>query len=429
MRIIWPEKKVRSWDGLIAALNERVRQPGTTNAWVFPVKTRIDMLTTGIRTPIGIKIFGDDLANIETVATQVESFVQKLPRTRSVIADRSLGGYYLDIKIKRESLATYGMTIESANKLIEGVIGGMNVTTIIDGRARYSVNIRYQRGFRSSVNKLKRSLVTVNEDKQIPLMEIADVEITSGPPVIKDENGLLTSWVFVDLENSTDMNGYVKTLDKELQDSGLFTKGLTYKISGQFEFLERAKKRFQMIIPLTLLLILILLYSNTKSWPEVFIVLFSISFSLIGAFWLLALLGYKLSIAVWVGIIALVGIDAETGIIMLLYLDLVYKKTQKKHGVRSKADLIQVIQEGAVARVRPKVMAVLTTFVGLLPIMWASVHETGADVAKRIAAPMVGGIVTSFITTLLVYPCIYMMWKERNLKKSQETLSESVQKK
>lgn len=429
LRIIWPEKKVRSWDGLIAALNERVRQPGTTNAWVFPVKTRIDMLTTGIRTPIGIKIFGDDLANIETVATQVESFVQKLPRTRSVIADRSLGGYYLDIKIKRESLATYGMTIESANKLIEGVIGGMNVTTIIDGRARYSVNIRYQRGFRSSVNKLKRSLVTVNEDKQIPLMEIADVEITSGPPVIKDENGLLTSWVFVDLENSTDMNGYVKTLDKELQDSGLFTKGLTYKISGQFEFLERAKKRFQMIIPLTLLLILILLYSNTKSWPEVFIVLFSISFSLIGAFWLLALLGYKLSIAVWVGIIALVGIDAETGIIMLLYLDLVYKKTQKKHGVRSKADLIQVIQEGAVARVRPKVMAVLTTFVGLLPIMWASVHETGADVAKRIAAPMVGGIVTSFITTLLVYPCIYMMWKERNLKKSQETLSESVQKK
>lgn len=424
--LAWPEMRQRSWTELIEALNERVQLPGTTNAWVFPVKTRIDMLTTGIRTPIGIKIFGDDLTKIEKIATKVETLVQKLPDTRSVIADRSMGGYYLDIKIRRESLAAYGMTIESANKLIEGVLGGMNVTTIIDGRARYPVNIRYQRDFRSSIDRLKRSLVTVNKKKHIPLMEIADIEISSGPPVIKDENGLLTSWVFVDLDTGTDMAAYVEKLDLELQNANLFTGGYTYKISGQYEFLERAKKRLAVVVPLTLLLIIILLYTNTKSWVQVWIVVFCISFSLIGAFWLLALLGYKLSIAVWVGIIALVGIDAETGIIMLLYLNMAYKDLKDKGQMTTKTDLIKAIHHGAVTRVRPKVMAVLTTFVGLLPIMWASVHETGADVAKRIAAPMVGGIITSFITTLLVYPCVYMIWKERDLKTAPVPVKEGL---
>lgn len=420
LRVFWPEMKPRSWDELINALNERVQQPGTTNAWVFPVKTRIDMLTTGIRTPVGIKIFGDDLKQMEKIATKVEMLVQKLPGTRSVIADRSMGGYYLDVKIRRESLAAYGMTVESANKLIEGALGGMNVTTIIDGRARYPVNIRYQRDYRSSINRLKRSLVTVGANKHIPLMEIADLKISSGPPVIKNENGLLTSWVFVDLESATDMDVYVKTLDQELQESGVFNSGYTYKISGQFEFLERAKERLQIVIPLTLLVIVLLLYLNTKSWVQVAIVVSSISFSLIGAYWLLALLGYKLSIAVWVGIIALVGIDAETGVIMLLYLNLAYKQQKQKEGMTKREHLVKAIREGAVTRVRPKVMASLTTFVGLLPIMFAAVHETGADVAKRIAAPMVGGIITSFITTLLVYPCIYMIWKERKLRKNKE---------
>jgi copper/silver efflux system protein len=415
--LVWPEMKKRSWNKLIKDLDNLVQLPGTANTWVFPIKTRIDMLTTGIRTPIGIKIFGDDLAHIEDIATDVEGLVQKIPNTRSVIADRSLGGYYLDIKVRREQLASYGMTIESANDLIEGVIGGMTVTTMIDGRARYPINIRYQRDFRSNIEQLKRSLLTVSADKQIPLMAIADIEISAGPPVIKDENGLLTSWVFVDLDSDTDMSAYVDVLDQKLQESKLFKDGYTYTISGQYEFLQRAKERLRTIVPLTLLLIILLLYLNTNSWPHVWIVLLSIPFSLIGAFWILALLGYKLSIAVWVGVIALAGIDAETGVIMLLYLDIAHKARKENGQLNNREDLKQAIYEGAVTRVRPKVMAVLTTFVGLLPIMWASAHETGADVAKRIAAPMVGGILTSFLIVLVVYPCIYMLWKERQLKK------------
>lgn len=418
LNILWPERRRLTWNELIEKLNQTVQLPGTTNAWVFPVKTRIDMLTTGIRTPVGIKIFGDDLQYIEEIATQIETLVQDLPHTRSVIADRSMGGYYLDIKIRREQLASYGMTIESANKLIEGVIGGMNITTIIDGRARYPVNVRYQRDFRSNIEQLKRSLITVNAKKHIPLMEIADIEINSGPPVIKDENGLLTSWVFIDLENNTDMSAYVKQLDQELNKSNLFKEGYTYTISGQYEFLQRAKKRLQIVVPLTLMVIIVLLYINTRSWIQTFIVLTSASFALVGAFWILVILGYKISIAVWVGIIALLGIDAETGIIMLLYLDLAYKKRQAEGKLNSLSDLKLAIYEGAVTRLRPKVMAALTTFVGLLPIMWASVHETGADLAKHIAAPMIGGIITSFITTLLVYPATYMIWKERDLRKN-----------
>lgn len=413
--IVWPENKPLTWEELIEKLNETVQLPGTTNAWVFPVKTRIDMLTTGIRTPIGIKIFGDDLTKIEDIATKVESLVQKLPKTRSVIADRSMGGYYIDIKIRRENLANYGMTIESANMLIEGILGGMNVTTIIDGRARYPVNIRYQRDFRSDLKKLKRSLVTVGGNKHIPLMEIADVTINTGPPVIKDENGLLTSWVFVDLESDADMQKYVEVLDEALQTANLFVEGYTYKISGQYEFMNQAKKRLMIVIPLTLLLIIFLLHMNTKSWPRVGIVLLAIPFSLIGAFSLLYLLGYKLSIAVWVGIIALAGVDAETGVVMLLYLDLAYNKWNAAGKINTTQDLIGAIHEGAVKRVRPKVMTVLTTFLGLLPIMWAPVHEIGADVAKRIAAPMVGGIFTSFLMELLIYPCIFFLWKKREL--------------
>lgn len=419
LRAFWPEQKRRNWDELIAALDETVKLPGTTNAWVFPVKTRIDMLTTGIRTPVGIKIFGDDLKRIEDLATQVEALVRKIPNTRSVIADRSMGGYYLDIKIRRDNLAIYGMTIESANKLIEGVIGGMNVTTIIDGRARYPVNIRYQRDFRSNINALKRSLITVDKDKHIPLMEIADIEVRSGPPVIKDENGMLTSWVFVDLAADVDMGQYVKKLDLKLQESGIFKEGYTYKISGQYEFLERAKKRLLYVVPLTLLIIILLLHLNTKSWIRVGIVLLAIPFSLVGAFWLLYILGYKMSIAVWVGLIALAGVDAETGVVMLLYLDLAYKKWKKEGRMNSEEDLIHAIHEGAVKRVRPKIMTVLTTFAGLMPIMWAGVHETGADVAKRIAAPMVGGIFTSFLMELLIYPCIFFLWKRMKFKKKE----------
>lgn len=417
LKLVWPEEQKRTWEELVEALNQMVQLPGTTNAWVFPVKTRIDMLTTGIRTPIGIKVFGDDLAHVDKIATQLEGLVQKIPHTRSVIADRNLGGYYLDIKLRRDNMANYGMTIENANRLIEGVIGGMNVTTIVDGRARYPVDVRYQSDFRSSIDQLKRSLVTVSEGKNIPLMEIADVEVNPGPPMIKDENGLLTSWVYVDLDIGTDMASYVENLDQKLTDSGLFVEGYTYKISGQYEFFKRAKKRMMLVIPITLLLIILLLYFNTHSWPSVAFILMAVPFSLIGAFWLLFFLGFKISIAVWVGIIALAGIDAETGVVMLLYLDLAHSKWKKEGRLNSVHDLIQAIHEGAVKRVRPKIMTVLTTFVGLLPIMWAGVHETGADVAKRIAAPMVGGIFMSFMMELLIFPCIFLIWKSREMRK------------
>ncbi|MBU1916630.1 efflux RND transporter permease subunit, partial [bacterium] len=263
----------------------------------------------------------------------------------------------------------------------------------------------------SDLEKLKRSLVTISKDKQIPLMEIASISINNGPPVIKDENGLLTSWVYVDLNNDTDMVDYVEKLDEWLISSNLFTDGYTYKISGQYEFLRRAKKRMMLVIPLTLLLILLLLYYNTKSWTKTAIVLLAVPFSLVGAFWLLYFLQYNLSIAVWVGIIALAGISAETGVIMLLYLDLAFEKLKKAGTTLTPTNLRAAIMEGAVQRVRPKIMAVATTFIGLLPIMWAASSEAGADVAKRIAAPMVGGIFTSFLMELLIFPCIYYLWK------------------
>lgn len=415
--IIWPEMKKRSWQGFIDALDETVKLPGTTNAWTFPIKTRIDMLTTGIRTPIGVKIFGDDLTEIEKIAVAVEFKVQSIPGTRSVIAERAQGGYYLDIQLKRGNLATYGLTIEEANTLIEGVIGGKNITTIISGRERYPVNVRYQHDFRSSVDRIKRSLISITGDKHIPLMEIADIKISKGPPVIKDENGLLTSWVFVDLDTDEDMAAYVARLQKILEEPGLFPTGYTYTISGQFEYMERAKQRLMTVIPVTLFIIVILLFMNTHSWVRTGIVLLAVPFSLVGAFWILYLLGYKMSIAVWVGIIALAGVDAETGVIMLLYLDLAYSRFVKRGDMKTQADLKAAIMEGAVQRVRPKMMTVAALFLGLLPIMWSAAHESGADVMKRIAAPMVGGILTSFIMELLIYPCIFMIWKGKRLPK------------
>lgn len=417
LRIFWPEMKSKTWDELTNELNELVKLPGTTNAWVFPIRTRIDMLTTGIRTPVGVKIFGDDLKIIEELAVGLEGAVQKLPGTRSVIAERSLGGYYVDIEIKRDKLSLYGMTIEDAQTVVEGVIGSHQLTTTVEGRERFSVNMRYQPSFRKNLEKLKRSLVTVSEKKQIPLAEIADIRVDRGPPVIKDENGLLTSWVFIDLETDQDMGSYVEGLKKLLSEDMKFPAGYTYSISGQYEFLQRAKQRLMVVVPITLFIICFLLYLNTKSWIKTGIVLLAVPFSLIGAFWLLYFLDYNMSIAVWVGLIALAGVDAETGVVMLLYLDLAYEDHKKRGALNNIHDLEESIMEGAVKRVRPKVMTVLTTFLGLLPIMWAASYESGADMTKRIAAPMVGGIFTSFLMELLIYPCIFMVWRARELAK------------
>lgn len=414
-RWIWPDRQRRTWEELVRALDNSVQLPGTSNAWTFPIRTRIDMLTTGIRTPIGIKIYGDDLQQSEQSAIAVEQRVRSLPGTRSVIAERSQGGYYIDIQLDQQRLAPYGLSVEQANELIEGVIGGDTLTTIIHGRERYPVNMRYQPAFRSDVEQLRRALVSVSPTKHIPLEAIAEVRVSRGPPMIKDENGFLTSWVFVDLEPEVDMARYVERLDEILQTPGLLPSGYTYSISGQFEFMERAKQRLRLVIPLTLGVIILLLYLNSHSWIRTGIVLLAVPFSLVGAAWCLWLLNYKMSIAVWVGMIALAGIDAETGIIMLLYLDLAYQRRSAHGPITTAAELEDTIVEGAVKRIRPKLMTVATLFFGLLPIMWSGAHEAGADVMKRIAAPLIGGVFSSFLMELLIYPCIYMMWRERTL--------------
>jgi len=411
LRWIWPEMKPRNWEELIAALDQAVQMPATPNAWLFPIRTRIDMLTTGIRTPVGVKVFGDDLKEIEKLTVEIEGAVQNLPGTRSVIAERSVGGYYLDIHINRDKLPLYGMRVEDAQAVVEGVIGSERLTTTVEGRERYPVNMRYLPAFRQDPEALGRSLVTVTGNRQIPLSEIAEIRISKGPSMIKDEGGMLTSWVFIDLATGQDMGSYVKRLNKLLKEKVNFPTGYTYTISGQYEFLERAKERLALVIPITLFIIILLLYINTKSWMSTFIILLAVPFSLIGAVWLLYLLDYNMSIAVWVGLIALAGIDAENGVIMLLYLNLAYKRGKKDGPMKTEADLKAAVMEGAVKRIRPKLMTVFTDFFGLLPIMWAATYETGADVTKRIAAPIVGGIFTSFLMELLIYPCIFMVWK------------------
>lgn len=417
---VWPEWKPRSWQELVQALDAAVKQPGTSAAWVFPIKTRIDMLTTGIRTPIGVKIYGDDLEKNEDIAAKVEALVKDIQGTRSVIAERSARGYYLDITLRRENLAIYGLTVEDVNMVIEGALGGMELTTLISGRSRYPLTLRLQPAFRNDVGKIKDIPISMAGGMVIPLSEVADVAVSRGPTEIKDENGMLTSWVYVDLESDADLNGYAGELDRVLKASGLFTKGVTYRISGSFEYLERAKERLLIVVPITVIIILILIYLESLSWIKTGIILLAVPFSLIGAVWILFLLDYNLSVAVWVGFIALAGIDAETGAVMLLYLDLAHDEAKREGKLVSLSALKSAIHEGAVKRIRPKTMTVLTNFIGLMPIMLSSAADAGADVAKRIAAPLVGGILTSFLLELLIYPCVFLLWKRREIADKRE---------
>jgi Cu(I)/Ag(I) efflux system membrane protein CusA/SilA len=411
LALIWPEMKSRTWEELIAALDREVKLPGTTNAWTMPIKTRIDMLTTGIRTPIGIKIFGPDLARIEKIGQHLEGLLPEIDGTRSVFAERVTGGYFVDFDVRREEAARYGLTVGDVEDIIETAIGGKNVTTTVEGRERYPVNVRYARGLRDDLDKIKRVLVPTPSGAQIPINQLADIRLNTGPPMIKDENGMLTGWVYVDLVPGRDVGSYVKEAKKLVASEVNMPAGYTLGWSGQFEYMERARKRLLVIIPVTVLIILLLLYVNTGSAVKTAIVFLAVPFSMVGVFWLLWALGYNMSIAVWVGIIALAGVDAETGVVMLLYLDLAYADAVAKGKMKTLADLEKAVMHGAVGRLRPKLMAVGTTFIGLLPIMWAATHEAGADVMKRIAAPMVGGLFVSFVMTLLIYPAIYTIWK------------------
>jgi len=402
-----------SKEELIDIMDKELSFPGVSNAWTMPIKTRIDMLSTGLRTPIGIKIQGESLDEIERLGIEIERVLKNLTGVRSVFAERVTGGYFLDINLKREKLARYGITIASAQNIILTAIGGEPITQTIEGRERYTVNIRYPRALRENIDQLKRILIPTLTDSHIPIGEIADLEYKTGPAMIRDENGFLTGYVYLDTGES-DIGGFVESAKLKVSESVKLTQGYTLIWTGQYENIIRVRERMKFVIPITLFIIFFLIYMNTKSYTKTFIVMCAVPFSLIGAFAILFLLDYQMSIAVWVGMIALMGLDAETGVFMLLYLDLSYEDAKKKGLLKNDLELRESILHGAVKRVRPKIMTVLCAMMGLLPIMWST--ATGSDVMKRIAAPMVGGLVSSFALELLVYPAIYYLWKRKEIK-------------
>ena len=409
-------------------MNDALTIPGVANSFTMPIKARIDMLSTGIRTPVGIKVMGSELEEIERLGLELEQYIKEIPGTRSVYAERVTTGYFLDFNIKREEVARYGLTVEEVQEIIQSAIGGMNLTTTVEGRERYPVNVRYSRELRNDVEKLKRVLVPVMADNrqtpmasissptaltQVPLGELTEIKLVRGPTQIKSEEGLLASYVYIDF-SGRDVGGYVEEAKKKVASLKI-PEGYRLEWSGEYEYLVKTHERLKIVIPLTAFIIFVLIYLNTKSAIKTMIVLLAVPFSLVGSFWLLYLLNYNMSIAVWVGIIALAGLDAETGVVMLLYLELAYEKWKKEGRLNTIADLKEAIMHGAVKRIRPKIMTVSVILAGLIPIMFS--HGTGADVMKRIAAPMVGGVITSAILELLIYPVIYMIWKGREFKK------------
>jgi len=398
-----------SSEKLISLMNDALRLPGLVNGWTMPIKGRIDMLTTGIRTPVGLKISGADLAVIEEIGSKIEALLPAVEGTRSAFAERTGSGYFLDVEWDREQLAFFGFSMDDAQAAVLNAIGGETVTTTVEGRERYSVNVRYMRDFRTDLRSLERVLVADPKgERQIPIGQLADIRVTSGPSMIRNEDGLLTGYVYVDLAGR-DPSGYIQEAGSLIRDKIKLPAGYAVTWSGQYVAMQRFRERLGMVLPLTLFLIFLLLYLNTRSAIKTCIVLLAVPFSAIGAVWLLYGLGYNMSIGVWVGLIALLGVDAETGVFMLLYLDIAYEKAKKEGRLRSLNELRNAILDGAVKRLRPKFMTTATMFLGLVPIMWSM--GTGADVMKRIAAPMIGGIFTSFLLELLVYPSIYEIWK------------------
>ncbi|HWR50972.1 MAG TPA: efflux RND transporter permease subunit, partial [Bryobacteraceae bacterium] len=404
---------------LVNQLNAALKLPGVSNAWTMPIKARIDMLSTGMRTPVGLKIHGDDLAKIEAIGAQVEAALPLVSGTRSVFAERTAQGYFLDFEWNREALSRYGLTIDEAQAAVQNAIGGENVTTTVEGRARYPVNVRYMRDFRSDLTALGRVLVPAGGSRQIPLSDVAAIKPTSGPGMIRDEGGMLTGYVYVDIAGR-DPGGYVREAQQVVRDKVQLPPGFAITWSGQYEAMERVNKRLLVVLPATAFLILLLLYLNTRSAAKTMIVVLAVPFSAIGAVWFLYLLGYNMSVGVWVGMIALLGIDAETGVFMLLYLDLAYEQARKEGRLASRAALRDAVVNGAVKRIRPKFMTVATDFIGLVPILWAV--GTGSDVMKRIGAPLIGGVFTSFLLELMVYPVVFELWKWHfELKKNTPT--------
>ena len=403
-------------DKLVDEMNAALQIPGLTNTWTMPIKTRIDMLSTGIKTPVGIKLSGPDLAVLENLGKEVESVVRNVPGTASVYAERVMGGNYLDFDINRDAIARYGLTVGDVQDVIQTAIGGMNITTTVEGLERYPVNLRYSRALRDDLPSLRAVLVSTPLGPQIPLGQLADLRYVVGPPSIKTENSRPNAWIYVDIRN-VDVGSYVGNAQQAVAAQVEIPAGYSVAWSGQFEYMQRAQQRLMLVIPLTVLIIFVIIYLNTKSIIKTAIVFLAVPFSLVGAVWLVYLLDYNMSIAVWVGIIALAGLDAETGVVMLLYLDVAYGEFKKKGFLNTRNDLADAIYDGAVKRVRPKAMTICVIVAGLLPILWST--GAGADVMKRIATPMVGGVVTSGIMELAIYPIIFYLWKARRLPKGE----------
>lgn len=444
----WPEVDIRDAEGRVVShrrrsvdeltrdLNNAVQIPGLTNAWTMPIKTRIDMLATGIKTPVGIKVAGSDLAELERIAAQLEAVIHRVPGTGSVFAERVMGGNYVEVDIDRDAIARYGLTVRDVQEVLEVALGGMPLTTTVEGLERYGVTLRYERDYRDNLEALCEINVPVRTAvagasgmegaagqgsrpplAQVPLSQLAKVHLVAAPMGVKSEGAVPNAWIYVDVQGS-DLGGYVQAaksaVDEALRKGEVkLPAGYSIFWSGQFEYMQRAHERLTIVIPLTLLIIVFIIYLNTRSLAKLAIVLLAVPFSLVGAFWMLYLFDYNLSVAVWVGIIALAGLDAETGVVMLLYLDLAYDEWKGKGLLRTPADLREAIYHGAVKRVRPKAMTAAVIVAGLLPILWS--HGAGADVMKRIALPMVGGVLTSTLMELLVYPAIFYLWKSRTL--------------
>jgi len=409
-----------SEDELKNEMDAALQLPGISNAWTMPIKGRLDMLSTGIRTPIGIKISGASLEEIERVALATESALTKVSGTRSAYAERAAGGYFLDFDLKRDELARYGLSVDDANTMVMTAVGGDEQSVTLEGRERYGISVRYARDYRDDLTTLRRVLLPLPSGGQIPMEEIADVKLVQGPSMIRSENGMLSAYVYVDFDTSkVDIGSYVNRAKAAVASAVKIPTGYTMSWSGQYENMLRVRERLRIILPITLVLIFALLYLNTKSSVKAGIVLLAVPFSAIGAIWLMYALGYNVSIAAWVGMIALMGLDAETGVFMLLFLDLAHDEALREGRMNTRGDLVEAIVHGAVKRVRPKAMTVSAAFMGLLPIMWST--GTGADVMKRIAAPMVGGLVTSFVLELLVYPALYYVWKGHRLQEGSPT--------
>ena len=409
----------RTPDELADAMNDVVQIRGLNNAWTMPIRTRIDMLSTGIKTPVGIKIAGPDLATLERIGTEVEAVVRQVPGTASVFAERVMGGRFIEFNLDREAIARYGLTIGDVQDVLSVALGGMPLTTTVEGRQRYTVNLRYDRDFRSDLRALREEIVVPTPGgAQIPLGQLASIQVVDGPMGIKSEGAVPNAWVYVDI-HGVDVGTYVQMAMRAVNEAVAHGEielpgGYNLFWSGQYEYMLRARERLLIVVPLTLMLITLIIYLNTKSALKTAIVMLAVPFSLVGAFWALYLCGYNLSVAVWVGIIALAGLDAETGVVMLLYLELAYAEWQSRGAMKSVADLHAAIYHGAVKRVRPKAMTACVIIAGLAPILWS--HGAGADVMKRIATPMVGGVITSTILELAVYPAIYYLWRSRGLR-------------